>query len=59
MRDELFDRDFQHGRADLFDGIERLVKQVSDGLAVLQRRQWDAPWKHERRQRPSKKTGIA
>lgn len=59
MRDELFDRDFQNGRADLFDGVDRLVKQVADGLAILQRRQWDAPWKHEGRQRRTKKTGIA
>ena len=59
MRDEIFDRDFQDGRADLFDGIDRLVKNIGDGLALLQRKQWDAPWKHERAGRAGKKTGIA
>jgi acetaldehyde dehydrogenase (acetylating) len=48
MVDEIFDRQFQAGRADLFDGIERAVarvaKTVVSGFATLQRIQFDAPW---------------
>ncbi len=56
MRDELFDRDFQAGRADLFAGIERLGQLVTDGLRSLHRKQWDAPWK---KTAGPKRTGIA
>ena len=56
MRDELFDRDFQHGRADLFAGMDRLFHSLGAGLAHLHRRQWDAPWKSER---DRKRTGVA
>lgn len=56
MRDELFDRDFQAGRADLFAGIDRLVHSIADGLRLLHRKQWDAPWK---RTAVRKRTGIA
>jgi len=45
MRDELFDRDYQAGRAALHDGLDRFVKQVADALAELHRIQWAAPWK--------------
>ena len=48
MVDEIFDRQFQAGRADLFEGIERgiarLAKSVTTGFATLQRIQFDAPW---------------
>ncbi len=48
MIDEIFDRQFQSGRADLFDGIERGVgrfaKSIVSGFATLQRIQFDAPW---------------
>jgi hypothetical protein len=56
MRDELFDRDFQAARADFFAGIERLAKLVADGLRLLHRKQWDAPWK---KAGGRKQTGIA
>ncbi|WP_205480452.1 hypothetical protein [Sphingomonas arenae] len=57
MRDELFDRDFQAGRADLFAGVDRLVHSVALAFEYLHQRQWDAPWKHDRRR--SKKAGVA
>jgi hypothetical protein len=52
MVDEIFDRQFQAGRADLFNGIERgvarLAKSVTTGFATLQRIQFDAPWASKR-----------
>ena len=52
MVDEIFDRQFQAGRADLFDGIDRglarLAKSIAAGLAALHRIQFDAPWASER-----------
>ena len=48
MVDELYDRQFQAGRADLFNGMERgvarLAQTVVSGFATLQRIQFDAPW---------------
>ena len=48
MVDEIFDRQFQAGRADLFAGIERgvgrLAKSIVSGFTTLQRIQFDAPW---------------
>lgn len=53
MVDEIFDRQFQAGRADLFAGIERgigrLARSVATGFATLQRIQFDAPWLSRRR----------
>jgi hypothetical protein len=52
MVDEIFDRQFQAGRADLFNGIERgvarLAKSVTTGFAALHRIQFDAPWASKR-----------
>ncbi len=52
MIDEIFDRQFQSGRADLFDGIDRgvsrLAKSLISGFATLQRIQFDAPWSSNR-----------
>ena len=48
MRDELFDRDYQAGRAELNAGIDRAIanigKSLGDSLKVLHRIEWDAPW---------------
>lgn len=44
MRDELYDRDYQAGRGALHDGIGAFVRNVADGLALLHRKQWSAPW---------------
>jgi hypothetical protein len=49
MRDELYDREYQAGRAALHDGIDRLVARLRHELAVtfaaLHRVEWSAPWK--------------
>lgn len=48
MVDELFDREYQAGRADLNKGIEALVRRLSDAIApvfmAMHRIEWDAPW---------------
>lgn len=48
MRDELYDRDYQAGRNELHDGIDRLVRRVADFLRVtfeaMHRVEWSAPW---------------
>lgn len=48
MMDELFDRNYQAGRADLNAGIDRgvarLGKAFGDTLKVLHRIEWSAPW---------------
>lgn len=44
MRDEMFDRDYQQGRAELNTGIDRLLSTIGDGLSALHRIQWAAPW---------------
>jgi hypothetical protein len=58
MRDELFDRDYQAGRADFNAGIDRTLsaigKTVGDSLKVLHRLEWNAPW-----QSKSKRIGRA
>jgi hypothetical protein len=43
MRDEMFDRDYQRGRAELA-GLDRLFASAGRGLSVLHRIQWSAPW---------------
>ena len=49
MIDEIFDRSYQSGRADLNGGIdrglERLARSVATALEALHRIQFDAPWK--------------
>lgn len=55
MRDELFDRDYQAGRADFNAGIGRAITGIGDtlgaSLRALHRIEWTAPWqsKAERR----------
>lgn len=48
MIDEIFDRQYQAGRAELHDGIDRLVRRVGGGLSrtfeAMRRVQYDAPW---------------
>ena len=48
MRDELFDRDYQAGRAEFHAGINHAIANVGrslgDGLKLLHRIQWSAPW---------------
>ena len=48
MIDEIFDRSYQQGRADLNDGLDRLFSGIGNsiggGLAALHRLEWNAPW---------------
>jgi hypothetical protein len=49
MRDEIYDRDYQAGRAELHAGIDRLLamlaKTFTDTSDALHRIEWSAPWK--------------
>ena len=48
MIDEIFDRTYQAGRADLNAGLDRaftsMSRTVGDSLRVLHRIEWSAPW---------------
>ena len=48
MMDEIFDRQYQAGRADLNAGIDRLFtgvgRTIGEGLKALHRIEWSAPW---------------
>lgn len=48
MVDELFDRDYQAGRADLNKGIAALAGRIRNAIApvfiAMRRIEWDAPW---------------
>ena len=48
MRDEIFDRDYQTGRAtfnaDLGKAADRIARVIGDGLATLNWLEWSAPW---------------
>lgn len=48
MRDELFDRDYQAGRAEFHAGIDRAIdtigRSLGHSLKVLHRIEWSAPW---------------
>ena len=52
MVDEIFDRNYQAGRADLNAGIDRAVHHIgaaigstlAKSLEVLHRIEWSAPW---------------
>lgn len=53
MMDEIFDRTYQSGRAELNAGLDRafakIGRTVSDSLKVLHRIEWSAPWKVEQK----------
>ena len=48
MRDEMFDRDYQAGRAEFHAGIDRAIattgRSLGNTLKVLHRIEWSAPW---------------
>jgi len=48
MMDEIFDRNYQAGRADLNAGIDRAAHRIGatigKSLEVLHRIEWSAPW---------------
>ena len=51
MMDEIFDRTYQSGRAELNAGIDRAVQSVArtlgDNLKVLHPIEWSAPWQRQ------------
>lgn len=55
MRDELFDRDYQAGRAKLNAGIDRgiarIARSVGDSFKLLHDIQWNAPWNAKAKRR--------
>ncbi len=48
MIDEIYDRGYQAGRAELHDGIDAVARKLRDALApslsAIHRFEWDAPW---------------
>jgi hypothetical protein len=46
MNDQIFDREYQAGRAALNDSLSRLFDGVGQSLRVLHKIQFEAPWKH-------------
>ena len=55
MNDEIFDRIYQSGRAELNDGIDRVIGRigrfVGDAFQAAHRIQFDAPWLKRTRNR--------
>lgn len=51
MVDEIYDRNYQAGRAELNAGIDRAVHRIGStlgkSLAVLHRIEWGAPWNRD------------
>jgi len=49
MIDEIYDRNYQNGRdqlnAAIIAGLTRLARSMGDAFAVLNRIEYDAPWK--------------
>jgi hypothetical protein len=48
MIDEIFDRQYQAGRAEMNAGLDRVFstigREVGKGLAAVHRFEWSAPW---------------
>jgi hypothetical protein len=53
MMDEIFDRSYQAGRADINAGLDRAFARISRALGesfrAMHRIQWSAPWTHNPR----------
>jgi hypothetical protein len=53
MMDEIFDRNYQAGRAEFHAGLDRgfarLGKAFGASFDALHRVQWSAPWAHDPR----------
>ena len=47
MNDQIFDREYQAGRAALNDSISRLIRSAGQSMRVLNKINFDAPWKRE------------
>ena len=58
MMDEIFDRNYQQGRAGLNAGIDRavatVIREFGKSFAALHRIEWSAPWAA-----PQRKTSSA
>ena len=54
MNDQIFDREYQAGRAALNDSISRLIDGAGQSLRVLHKINFDAPWKHQASKRRAK-----
>jgi hypothetical protein len=63
MRDEIYDRDYQAGRAELHAGIDRAVLAIGRGIAAtfnaLHDIQFAAPWKTSEAGKARRPTGLA
>lgn len=50
MMDEIFDRNYQAGRADFNAGLDRGFARIGNAFSTtfkaLHRIQWNAPWAH-------------
>jgi hypothetical protein len=48
MVDEIYDRGYQAGRAELHDGMDALVRKIRNAfapaLSAIHHFEWDAPW---------------
>ena len=48
MMDEIFDRNYQQGRAELNAGIDRAIatvtRELGKSFSALHRIEWSAPW---------------
>ena len=55
MIDEIYDRGYQAGRAELHDGIDALIRKVggavTPALRAIHRLEWDAPWLNQAKPR--------
>lgn len=58
MIDEIFDRHYQAGRADLNAGLSQLIGNVGKTFDTLHDIQWKAPWIRSTRS-PSKNVKCA
>ena len=54
MRDEIYDREYQAGRASLHAGIDRLVAEIGQTFRLISAIQFHAPWRV-----PGGRTGAA
>lgn len=61
MIDEIFDRQYQAGRADFNAGIDRAVsaigRELGKSMKALHRIEWSAPW--ARRSAKKDRAGLA
>lgn len=63
MMDEIFDRQYQAGRAELNAGLDRafgaIGREIGGGLAALHRFEWSAPWVRATKKTKRDRAGLA